>query len=32
MKERHELKDERLLLELNDETVTLNEYTFNYLH
>lgn len=32
MKERHELKDERLLLELNGETVTLNEYTFNYLH
>ena len=32
MKERHEFKDERLLLELNDETVTLNEYTFNYLH
>ena len=31
MKDRHELKDERLLLELNGETVTLNEYTFNYL-
>ena len=32
MRDKHELKDERLLLELNGETVTLNEYTFNYLH